>query len=148
MDFQNSLKINSSGLSAHRAWMNVVSANLANAHNTRADNGKAYQRRTLIYESVPVPSQFDTDLEEAMSDPEADLQRVRVVEIVPDKRQFRQVYDPNHPDANENGIVEMPNINPVEEMANLLIATRSFEANLAALNTTKQMAMKAIEIGR
>lgn len=145
MDFETSMKISASGLAAHRAWLNVVSANLANVNTTRTANGKPYERRTLVYESVPGDEGFDQTLNNALNE---DLQKVKVAEVVPDGREFKEVYDPSHPDANEQGIVEMPNINPVEEMANLMIATRSYEANLAALNTAKQLALKALEIGR
>lgn len=145
MDFESSMKISASGMAAHRAWMNVLSSNLANVNTTRTENGKPYERRTIVYESTPLPGQFNEVLQESMDE---DVQKVRVVEIVPDSREFKKVHDPGHPDANEEGIVEMPNINPVEEMANLLTATRSYEANLAALNMAKQMAMKAIEIGK
>jgi len=145
MDFETSMKISASGLAAHRAWLNVVSANLANVNTTRTAKGTPYERRTLVYESVPGGEEFEQTLSNALDE---DLHKVRVAEIVPDGRQFKDVYDPNHPDANVEGIVQMPNINPVEEMANLLIATRSYEANLAALNTAKQLALKALEIGR
>jgi flagellar basal-body rod protein FlgC len=77
-----------------------------------------------------------------------ELEAVRVAEIVPDGRNFKEVYDPGHPDANQNGIVSMPNISAVEEMANMVMATRSYEANLAALNNAKQMALRATDIGK
>jgi flagellar basal-body rod protein FlgC len=77
-----------------------------------------------------------------------ELQGVRVANIVSDKRDFRQVYDPGHPDADANGVLHMPNISAVEEMTNMVIATRSYEANLTALTNAKSMALKAIEIGK
>ncbi|MDY0041846.1 MAG: flagellar basal body rod protein FlgC [Desulforhabdus sp.] len=145
MDFDTSMRISASGLAAHRAWLNVVSANLANVNTTRTANGTPYERRTLVYESVPNEEAFENTLSNALNE---DLHKVRVAEVVPDGRQFKTIYDPSHPDANDQGIVQMPNINPVEEMANLLIATRSYEANLSALNTAKQLALKALEIGK
>ena len=145
MDFESSMKISASGMTAHRAWMNVLSSNLANVNTTRAAGGKPYERRTIVYESVPVAGQFDDVLQDTMDE---DVQQVKIVEVVPDGREFKKVYEPGHPDAGKDGILEMPNINPVEEMANMLTATRSYEANLAALNMSKQMAMKAIEIGK
>jgi flagellar basal-body rod protein FlgC len=144
MDFDSSMKISASGLSANRAWINVLSANLANINTTRTADGKPYQRRTVIYESTPAEG-FGSQLDLAMQD---NLQKVSVTDIVSDGRDFREVYDPSHPDANENGIVLMPNINSVEEMANLVNASRSYEANLAALNMAKQLALKAMEIGK
>lgn len=145
MDFETSMKISASGLQAHRAWINVLSANLANIHTTRTPEGSPYRRRTLIYESVPQDESFEAALREAQ---ESELERVEVAAVVPDGRAFKMVYDPNHPDADANGMVRMPNINPVEEMANMLNAARSYEANLAALNTAKTLALKALELGR
>ena len=145
MDFETSMKISASGLAAHRTWINVVSANLANVNTTRASNGEPYRRKTVVYESIPVSEQFGQSLDNAL---EEDLQKVQVQQIVADGRDFKQVHDPSHPDAGDDGIVQMPNINPVEEMANLMIATRSYEANLAALNMAKQLAVKALEIGK
>lgn len=144
MDFDSSMKISASGLSANRTWINVLSANLANMNTTRTADGKPYQRRTVIYESTPAEN-FDSQLNSAMQD---GLQKVTVTDIVSDGRDFREVYDPSHPDANENGIVLMPNISSIEEMANLVTASRSYEANLSALNMAKQLALKALEIGR
>lgn len=145
MDFDAAMRISASGLHAHRAWINVLSANLANIHTTRTPEGTPYRRRTLIYESVPADETFEAALREAQ---EGELERVEVSAVVPDGRDFRMVYDPNHPDADANGIVRLPNINPVEEMANMLNAARSYEANLAALNTAKNLALKALELGR
>ncbi len=145
MDFDSAMKISASGLSANRAWMNVLSSNLANANTTKTESGKPYERRTILYESVPAEGEFSEVLDGAM---EEDLQKVRVTGIVSDGRDFKKVYDPGHPDAGPDGVVEMPNINSVEEMTNLLVATRAYEANLAALNMSKQMALKAIEIGK
>jgi len=102
-----------------------------------------YMRKTVVYETVPDEG-FAGELNTAMSEAS---EKVKVSDIVSDMRDFRQVYDPGHPDANEKGIVLMPNINPVEEMANLLNASRSYEANLAALQTARQLALKSIDIG-
>jgi flagellar basal-body rod protein FlgC len=145
MDFETSMKISASGLSAQRTWMNVLSANLANVNTTRTASGKPYERRTVVYEATPAEEDFGRILDDSTRE---DLQGVRVADIVSDGRDFRQVYDPGHPDANANGIVAMPNISSVEEMTNLVIATRSYEANLTALQNAKQMALKAIEIGK
>jgi flagellar basal-body rod protein FlgC len=145
MDFDSAMKISGSGLTAHRTWLNVLSSNLANMNTTKASDGKPYQRRTLIYDTAPVNESFGSMLDNALDE---ELEKVQVTDIVPDGRDFQQVYDPNHPDADENGIVLMPNISPVEEMANLLNATRSYDANLAALNTAKQLALKTLDIGK
>lgn len=145
MDFETTAKISASGLSANRTWLNVLTSNLANSQTTKTADGKPYERRTVIYESVPAVETFSDSLDSAMGE---DLSKVRVTDILPDGRDFKNVFDPNHPDANAQGIVQFPNINPVEEMANLLVASRTYEANLAALNTAKQLALKAIEIGK
>lgn len=145
MDFDSSMRISASGLSANRAWINVLSSNLANMNTTRTADGKPYQRRTIIYESVPSASSFDEVLDNALQE---EVQKVQVTDIVADGRDFKEVYDPSHPDANAEGVVLTPNISQVEEMANLVNASRSYEANLAAVNTAKQLALKAIEIGK
>lgn len=144
MDFDSAMKISASGLSANRTWINVVSSNLANINTSRTPDGGPYERKTVVYEAVGEDA-FSGQLSAAMGD---GVDRVEVTDIIPDKRDFREVYDPSHPDANAQGIVQLPNINPVEEMANLVNASRSYEANLAALHTTKQLAIKALEIGK
>jgi flagellar basal-body rod protein FlgC len=145
MDFKTAMRISGSGLSANRAWIDVTSANLANAKTTRTASGEPYRRRTLIYESAPVENQFGADLNSAMDDK---VQGVRVVDVVPDKRPFEEVYDPGNPDADKNGIVRYPNVNTAEEMANLVSASRSYQANVAALDTAKRLALKALDIGK
>ena len=145
MDFETSMKISASGLSAQRTWMNVISANLANVNTTRTESGKPYERQTTIVEAVDADNHFDRVLDGVVQE---ELQAVRVAGIVPDGRGFKQVYDPGHPDANDKGVVSMPNISAVEEMANMVMASRSYEANLAALNNAKHMALKALEIGK
>ncbi len=145
MDFETSMKISASGLSAQRTWMNVISANLANVNTTRTESGKPYERQTTIVEAVDADNHFDRVLDGVVQE---ELQAVRVAGVVPDGREFKQVYDPGHPDANDKGVVSMPNISAVEEMANMVMASRSYEANLAALNNAKHMALKALEIGK
>jgi len=145
MDFETSMKISASGLSAQRTWMNVISANLANVNTTRTESGKPYERQTTIVEAVDADNHFDRVLDGIVQE---ELQAVLVAGVVPDGREFKQVYDPGHPDANDKGVVSMPNISAVEEMANMVMASRSYEANLAALNNAKHMALKALEIGK
>lgn len=145
MDFDSTMRISASGLTANRTWINVVSSNLANINTSRTSEGGPYSRKTLIYEATGDEDGFAGQLNAAMG---GGPSGVEVMDIIPDKRDFREVYDPGHPDANAQGIVRLPNINPVEEMANLITASRSYEANLAALRTTKQLAVKALEIGK
>ena len=142
MDFDSAMKISASGLNANRTWINVLSSNLANMNTTRTSEGTPYARKTLIYESSPAEG-FSNELDAALGE---GAEGVEVTDILPDGRDFREAYDPGHPDANAKGIVLMPNINSVEEMANLVNASRSYEANLAALHTSKQLALKAIDI--
>jgi len=143
MDLESAIQISASGLKANRVWINVLSSNLANMNTTKTADGVPYTRKTVVYESTPADG-FAGELNSAMN---GGAEKVQVSDIVPDQRDFKQVYDPGHPDADEKGVVLMPNINPVEEMANLINASRSYEANLAALQTARQLATKSMEIG-
>jgi flagellar basal-body rod protein FlgC len=145
MDFDTAMKISGSGMSAQRAWMTVLSSNLANVNTTKGPDGKPYARRTIIFEATPAEEGFNQVLDGAT---QGDLNDVKVADIVPDGRDFKEVYDPGNPDADAKGMVRMPNISPIEEMTNLLSATRAYEANLTALNNTKNMAIKALDIGK
>ncbi|MGA1861413.1 flagellar basal body rod protein FlgC [Deferribacter thermophilus] len=133
MSFFDILKIASTGLSAQRIRINVVSSNLANANTTKTEDGTPYQRRDVIFRNI-----LDGELKGG----------VRVERVIKDEKPPILKYEPEHPDANEEGYVAYPNINPIEEMVNMLEASRSYEANLTVLNTTKQLALKALEIGR
>lgn len=144
MSFEKILRIGFSGLNANRAWMTTVAANLANINTTRTDDGQPYRRRTVIFESSPVEENFSAVLRRQ----EESLEKVKVADIVPDGRDFKEVYDPSHPDADQKGMVKYPNINPVEEMANLLEASRAYEANLTVIDTAKQMVLRALELGK
>jgi flagellar basal-body rod protein FlgC len=144
MDLESAIQISASGLKANRAWINVLSSNLANVNTTKTADGIPYRRKTVIYEAEPAEG-FAGELYSAMSE---GPDKVQVSDIVADQRDFKQVYDPANPEADEKGIVLMPNINPVEEMANLANASRSYEANLAALQTARQLALKSMDIGK
>jgi flagellar basal-body rod protein FlgC len=144
MDFDSSMKISASGLSANRAWVNVVSSNLANVNTTRTAEGTPYARKTLIVQATPVADGVGSDFNAAL---QGEIDKVEITDIVSDGRDFREIYEPGHPDADAKGIVRLPNINPIEEMASMVNASRSYEANLAALQTAKQLALKAIDIG-
>lgn len=143
MNLDKIFRISSSGLKADRAWMTVVSSNLANANTTRTNDGQPYRRRAVIFEAVSLDNDFPRILAREKS-----LEGVKVADIVSDGRDFRQVYDPSHPDADDNGIVLYPNISPIEEMTNLLAASRAYEANLTVIDVARQMALKALEMGR
>lgn len=133
MSFFDVMKLSATGLSAQRIRINVISANLANVNTTRGENGEPYKRKDVIFEQV---------LEGEMAG------GVKVQDIVEDNKPFVLKYEPGHPDADEEGYVIYPNVNPVEEMVNMLEAQRSYESNLTVLNTAKQLALRALEIGR
>ncbi|MDR3554740.1 MAG: flagellar basal body rod protein FlgC [Syntrophobacteraceae bacterium] len=143
MNLESAIQISASGLSAERTRIDVTASNLANINTTKMADGLPYRRKTLVYQAVPVDG-FQGQLASAMG---RDADKVNVVDIIPDGSDFKQIYDPGNPDADQNGMVLMPNINQIEEMANLEDASRSYEANLAALETAKNLAIKSISIG-
>ena len=143
MSLESAIQISASGLTANRAWIDVTASNLANANTTKTAEGTPYQRKVVIYRATPADG-FQGQLASAMG---GDADKVKVLDIVPDGSDFKQEYDPGHPDADQNGIVLKPNISQINEMANLVDASRSYEANLAALETAKNLAVKSIGIG-
>lgn len=145
MDFLTGMRVSSSGLAAQRMRLNAVSSNIANVNTTRTPEGGPYRRKDVVLESIPDAKNFGEIL---MSQPDRDVQRVQVTDVVVDRKAPLLKYEPDHPDANEDGYVAYPNINMMEEMANMLQATRAYEANVAAMNATKDMAMTSLELGR
>lgn len=146
MDFMSALDIGSSALSAQRTHLNVISMNLANIRSTQTANGEGpYQRKSVVFESTPVDTPFSKAMQSAL---DRDLSGVKVTGVVNDNRPPRMAYEPGHPDADENGYVAYPDINVVEEMANMITTMRSYEANAASISTTKTMFNKALEIGK
>ena len=145
MDFFDALHASAAGLSAQRLRMNLISGNLANAHTTRTEEGGPYRRREPVFAAQTENSSFGEILSAYQTD---NLPQVKVIDIVEDQSAPVLKYDPNHPDADEKGYVAMPNINLMEEMVNLITATRSYEANVSAVKAAKEMALKALEIGR
>jgi flagellar basal-body rod protein FlgC len=145
MDFFSSMNVSSSALSAERTRMNLISSNLANANATRTPEGGPYKRKDAIFSATPAVNSFDRALDGATS---KQVRKVEVSEIIEDQNPPRLQYDPCHPDANPQGYVAMPNINVVEEMADMIGATRAYEANVTAVQAAKSMAMKTLEIGR
>lgn len=140
MAFLKSLDISASALTAQRMRMDIISQNIANATTTRTAGGEPYRRRIAVMSEKP--SAFETVFGKALGG------GVKVSGIVEDASDFEYKYDPGHPDANEQGYVAMPNVDEVEEIIDMMSASRSFEANVTVLNATKGMAMKALEIGR
>ncbi len=145
MSFFNAMNISSSGLAAQRIRMNVLSSNLANAQTTRTEEGGPYKRKDVVFAAQPDGNQFEDFLDESFG---TQLRNVKVVDIHTDTKAPRRVFDPSHPDSDKDGYVEMPNVQVMSEMVNMIAATRAFEANTTALNSAKQMATKALEIGR
>lgn len=141
----NGMNISSSGMSAQRLRMDIISQNIANVNTTRDKNGEAYRRKAVVFsEKDATPFQ-----EVFMKTAGVAGNGVKVTRIVEDdKTPLRKVYDPNHPDADEQGYVSYPNINIVQEMTDLIDATRSYEANVTAFNATKNMALKGLEVGK
>lgn len=145
MDFFSSMNVSSSALSAGRTRMNLISSNLANANSTRTEEGGPYKRKDAVFTATPVTNSFNRMLDGATGQ---HVRKVEVSQIVEDQNPPRLQYDPSHPDANPQGYVAMPNVNVVEEMADMIGATRAYEANVTAVQAAKSMAMKTLEIGR
>ena len=145
MNFFDAFHISSSGLTAQRLRMNLISSNLANVNTTRTAKGGPYRRKEAVFAASPADKSFQSMLRSKLTDKSS---RVDVVGVVNDSRPPVLKFDPYHPDADEKGYVAMPNINIMEEMINMMSATRSYEANVNAINATKKMASKALEIGQ
>lgn len=145
MDFSKAMRVSSSGLTAQRMRMNTISSNIANINTTRTPEGGPYRRKDVVFEAIPEAKSFGEVL---MSQPDRNVQRVQVTDVAVDRKAPLLKYEPDHPDANEQGYVAYPNINLMEEMANMIQATRSYEANVSAMQATKDMAMSALEIGQ
>lgn len=143
-DFFNSIDISASALSAERLRMNVTSSNLANAQTTRTPEGGPYRRKDVIFQAEPV-EEFQGMLRGQLDVP---LHRVKVVDVISDTNAPQLVLNPEHADANPDGYVAMPNIKPMEEMVNMITASRTYEANVTALKATKAMMNQALDIGR
>jgi len=143
MDFFSAMEIVSSGLTAERVRLNVTASNLANANTTRTEEGGPYQRRDPMFKATNVAAErgFQDQLDGV-------LKGVEITEIVKDESPPRLVFDPKHPDADEEGYVALPNVNMVEEMVNMVMASRAYEAGVTAMKSVKEMANKALQIGR
>jgi len=144
VSFLQSLNISGSGLTAQRFRMDVISENIANIDSTRTEAGGPYRRKMVVLTST---NDFKNMLAKNLTNHEVN-RGVEVSEIVEDQSDFKLVYDPEHPDADENGYVNMPNVDSLKETVDMMEAYRAYQANITALNTTKQMAVKALEIGR
>lgn len=144
MGLFRSLDISASGLTAERLRMDVIAGNVANASSTRSNQGGAYRRLMTILAAQEQPD----DVHRPSGASTFSGAGVRVLRVVEDGSPLPLIYNPAHPDAGPDGYVQMPNVNPVTEMVDLIAATRAYEANITMVNAAKQMAMKALEIGR
>ncbi|MBU3193960.1 flagellar basal body rod protein FlgC [Clostridium algidicarnis] len=138
----DSMRISASGLSAERLRMDTIASNIANAKTTRGADGKPYIRKVAVFQS-----NIQKELNKTDNKGEK-LMGVKAVGILEDQSDLRKVYEPSHPDADEQGYVTMPNVNVLNEMADVIAASRSYEANVDTLNAMKSMYSKALEIGR
>ena len=143
MGFQTTLRISAAGMSAQRYRLNVIASNLANLQTTRTPEGGPYQRKDVVFQAKPLVESRNESL--MQSDHEKFLS-VEMVKVITDSRPPIMKYQPEHPDADPQGYVAYPNVNAIEEMVNMLSATRSYEANLTMMKTTKDMVNKTIEI--
>lgn len=145
-DFISGMRISSSGMSAQRARLNTISSNIANVNTTQTPEGGPYRRKDVVFEAMPDSRNFGEIL--TSSNPRSSLQRVQVSDVISDTKAPLLKYEPDHPDANADGYVAYPNINMMEEMTNMIQATRAYEANVSAMQASKDMALSALEIGR
>jgi flagellar basal-body rod protein FlgC len=147
MNLFQSLNISASGLSAERLRMDVVSANIANANSTSTAKGGPYRRQVALLAPQDNRASFKNIFQASLKK-EPPSSGVRVAAIVEDPSPFKQVYDPHHPNASTEGYVEYPNVNIMKEIVELITASRSYEANVTALNSTKSIFLKTLDIGR
>lgn len=145
MDFLSSLNISGSGLTAQKLRMDVISQNIANAEVTRTETGSPYRRKMVVLSSIDGSGSFRDALEQATK---VKTSGVQVQSVIEDQSALVPVYNPSHPDADEEGYVMLPNVNTAQEMIDMLGASRAYEANVTAFNATKAMVLKALEIGR
>ncbi len=145
MDFLTSLRISASGLTATRKRQNAISSNIANAQTTKTAEGGPYRKKEVVFGSEPARESFGDILEGELDEK---AQSVHAMEVVSSNKPPRLKYEPDHPDANDQGYVAYPDINIMEEMADMISASRAYDANMTALGTTKQMALKALDIGK
>ena len=153
MAFLSSMNIVASGLTAQQLRLDVVSENITNATTTRTEKGGSYRRKMVVFEAVSGRDSFRDAMARAekglvSNDGQENAGGVRVTQIVEDPSDFKLVYDPTHPDANEEGYVEMPNVDTIKEMADAMAATQAYSANVTAFNALKSVINKGLEIGR
>ena len=141
MEFFTAFKICGSGLSAQRAKLDVITSNIANVSTTSTPEGGPYKRKMITFSAEPLKEGFDKSLADA-------VRIVKVQNVIEEKDGFKRIYDPAHPDADKDGVVTLPNVNIMLEMTDLITASRSYEACATAFDAAKNMAIKAMEIGK
>lgn len=148
MGIFSAINSSASGMTAQRIRMDTISENIANINTTRTEDGGPYRRKTVVFQEVenkPFSEYLNTKSKDILRS--GNSGGVKVARIVEDTSPFKKVYDPNHPDADQDGYVSMPNVDMLSEMVNMISATRAYEANVTTINAAKSMAMKALEIG-
>lgn len=149
MAFTNSIDLVASGMTAQKLRLDVVSENITNRTTTRTENGGPYRRKMVVFEQEGVMTPFQAALARARGeDVTSQIGGVRVAEIVEDESDLKLMYDPTHPDANEDGYVEMPNVDLIKEMSDAMAASQAYSANVTAFNVLKQVMAKGLEIGK
>lgn len=139
----NNMRISTSGLTAERLRMDTISSNMVNASTTRGADGKPYVRKVAMFQE-----NYRNSLDKTTGKSQKEMLGVKAVGVIEDPSPLRNVYEPDHPDADGNGYVLMPNVNPLNEMADLIASSRAYEANVTAINTQKNILMKSLEIGK
>ena len=144
MSFLSSMNISASALTATRLRMDIIAENMAGSNTTRTENGEPYRRKYVVFQE----KKNDRDFAAFFNKTQTVSGGVRVLEIGYDMSEFKYDYNPSHPDADEDGYVRYPNVEVVQEMVDMMSAYRAYEANITALNTFKDMAIKTLEIGK
>ena len=144
MGFLDSMNISASALTATRLRMDVIAQNMSNINTTRTADGGPYRRRYVVFQERKSDATFSAFFNRASENAGG----VRVAMIGEDDSEFKLDYNPTHPDADADGFVRMPNVDVVQEMVDMMSAYRAYEANITALNTFKDMAIKTLELGR
>ena len=144
MAFLDSMNISASALTATRLRMDIIAENMANINTTRSENGEPYRRKYVVFQERTNHDDFAAFFNKAKSVSGG----VRVLKIGTDMSEFKYDYNPSHPDADEDGYVRLPNVEVVQEMVDMMSAYRAYEANITAINTFKDMAVKTLDIGK
>ena len=145
MSIFNSINMSASALTAEKTRIDIIAKNMANVNTTRSTGGMPYRRQMAVFQENK-GSSFSEQLSKYKN--QISGEGVKISKIVEDDSPFKSVYEPGHPDADENGYVQMPNVDTIKEMVDLISAQRSYDANITAMNSSKSMLMKALDIGR